>query len=177
MNVVRRASLRTAIVLLLVDIAGCGSSTTLTTHTASPAVVATTPTASAGVLPFTQPSAADKGFAARLDTRCRAIVLTVRRLAQPGTLSDQASISDREKRALMRFSAAVTPLSPPADLAQVMRSYRRALLTVITSDGFVVDAAKARHGEAVAYWLSQRAAAIDAMKRSSDLLGASACLP
>jgi len=174
-KVVTCQRLLTAIVLLA-GVAGCGSSAKLPRPASSPAVIATSTASTASTLPFTQPSAADARFVAHLDARCRAIISTLDRLAQPATLSDQASFSDHERQMLVRLHAAVTPLSPPADLTQLMRSYTRALLSVIDSDEFVADAARAQDGEGVAYWLSKRAAAINVLKHASGLLGAVDCM-
>lgn len=173
-----RAEILLSEIVLVVCIAGCGSSSSRTSHphSATAVVIARTATNTGGTLPFTQLSAADKRFAASLEARCRAMASGVKRLPKPETLSDQASFSDREMQLLKRIRTAVT-LRPPGDLASALRSYRTALLRAIAVDGLVADAARAQYAEAVAYWLSKRAASVDAMKKSVALLGTSACLP
>ncbi len=176
MKVVSPALLLTGILLLL-GITSCGSSASVQTRASAPAVVATSTTTDAGTLPFTQPTAADRRFAGGLGARCHAIVSGLARLPNPLTLADQASFSDREARLLLRLSVSARTLTPPGDLTRVWRSYTSALRSAITDDGFIADAARAQHGESVAYWLSKRAAAITAMKHSAGLLNAPTCRP
>lgn len=172
----RRWRLLSAI-LLVGGVTGCGSSAAVGGRGPSPAVIATsaTTTTRPGTLPFTQPTKADASFATRLGARCRPIRLALTGLAPPTTLAGQASFSDLERQRLTRLRTAIASLTPPADLVHQLRAYRRALRGAIQSDGFVADAAKSQEGEGVAYWLSRRARAMDAVRNSSALLGAPPC--
>jgi hypothetical protein len=129
------------------------------------------------VQPFTQFSRADLIFAKRIDKRCRASLAALRRLVQPTTLLDQATYSRREVGLLSDLLSELAPLTPPADQATTMSSYRRAVGSVARVDEFVIDAADAQDGEGVAYWLSQRAGARSALTGWANALDAPDCLP
>lgn len=176
MRIVTRQPLLIALVLAA-GVGACGSTAARRARTPTPAVIATNTTTASSVLPFTQFSRADLAFAKRSDKRCRASLAAFRRLAQPTTLLDQATYSRREVGLLSGLLSQFAPLTPPADQAKTMSSYRRAVRSVARADGFVIDAADAQNGEGVAYWLSRRAGARSALTGWADALDAPDCEP
>lgn len=155
--------------ILVCGAVGCGSSSS----SRPPAPAHALPGGSSA-LPFTGPTPAQLRFAHVLDRRCRVFATSLRRIGQPQTLAAQAAASEAQARILTRMLSVVGHLSAPPPVTYI-HDLRSALQSVVQDDGYVVDAAKRRYGEAVAVWLGRQAAARRSLNAAAAELLATSC--